>query len=78
MKKHENELLSMFQKELKKEWGRVKSGEPAFIITKYTVLLLVLIGFVSFGYNVMHNNFETVKASKPLKMDAMQKPRSTP
>jgi hypothetical protein len=51
MQKHEDELLAMFQKELKKEWSRVKSGEWAFRIAKYFAIFLVCAGLY-----ILHNN----------------------
>lgn len=42
-------LMGVAQKLLKKEWRRVKSGEPLYYVTKWCSLIIALVGFVAFS-----------------------------
>jgi len=52
MNKHEIELLGLFQKELKKEWKRVKSGEIAFRLARYLSIIFVILGIYILAINM--------------------------
>lgn len=64
MQKHEDELLGMFQKELKKEWNRVKSGEWAFRIAKYFAIFLVCAGLYLLYNSMIHKNMKKAEFPK--------------
>jgi hypothetical protein len=44
----EDELLALFQADLKKEWKRVKSGELSFRIAKYSAVIILFFGLYVF------------------------------
>jgi hypothetical protein len=52
MDTHEDELLALFQGELKKEWKRVKSGELSFRIAKYSAVIILSIGLYVFTKSI--------------------------
>lgn len=72
---HENELLELFQKDLKKEWNRVKSGELAFRLAKYAAVALIVFGLLVLADGIKKDggDYNTV-SNKQLHLDAEDAP----
>jgi len=45
--KIEDKIMKEMQELLKKEWKRVKRGEPSYWLTKYTALIIVVISIIT-------------------------------
>ncbi len=68
----ESEIVGIFQKELKKEWKRVKSGGPFFKITKWVLIIIIAGVLVIASFGFVSNVINSKNSNNQLHSDATE------
>jgi hypothetical protein len=68
----EIEIVDVFQKELKKEWKRVKSGEPFFKIAKWVLIIIIAGVLIIASFGFVLNVIDSKNPNNQLNSDATE------